>query len=447
MSLIRRHPDLTQGSVLALLTVLSGSHYLSLGPGFFREDWDSLAFARFHGVWGTAGSAVFVRRPLGALIYSLTFGLIGAHPLPSYLVLLVLNAATVALLYTAARCCLDHWPAAGVAGLYALTPSRSSLTHWFSAVNILAGMCVLLVGTIVMSRTLPRRGRSAWLGVGIVGVSTLFYDPLLTPAVLVLAATSWVVTRRFRLDLAVAAGVLLVARGWWSSAATPGQPHQWIRLPAVLYSNFGWGIIEFDPVWRVVVIAVLIGTAVAIRRVALGRADARMEGLVLAGWVILIVGMVPFARLGSDIDFIAIGDRANCISAVGAACVFVGLAGMLPGPRAVARLVVIGLAVAMIPLAAKNDQDWARTWRDTTSVLTAAAMASRGGRIPVWAGPKDVTSNGVVGITLDSSHSLAVWTGNPGAHLYFTADPIELNRHRPWINTTRPAHPTLDRAG
>jgi hypothetical protein len=426
-----------------VLTVLSGIHYLLSGPGFFREDWDSLAFARFDGVWSTAGSAVFVRRPLGALTYSLTFGSIGAHPLPSYVVLLLLNAATVALLYAAARCFLGRWPAAGVAGLYALAPSRSSLTHWFSTVNILAGMCVLLAGTIVMSRAIPRGGRSVWLGMGLVAVSTLFYDPLLAPAVLVVASTSWVLTRRLRLDLAVAAGLLLAIRGWWSAAATPGQPHQWIRLSAVLYSNFGWGIIDVDPLWRVVVLAVVVGTAVAVGRVVLGRADAQVEGLVLTGWVIVIVGMVPFARLGSDIDFIGIGDRASCISAIGAACVLVGLARMLPGPRALPGLAVAGLALAMVPLAVQNDRAWARTWRDTTAVLAAAAAASHGGRLPVWAGPKDVSSGGVMGITLDASRPLAVWTGDPRAHLYFTADPVVLHHHRPWIDTTAAAHPTL----
>src|SRR5690606_12659402 len=111
---------------LAGLVAATSAPYLLLGPGFYREDWDSLAAARYDGAWATAGEAVAQRRPFGALTYTAVFPPSLDHPMVGHLVLLALGLAVPLLAFRLLARWVPGPTAFAVAALWVVLPSHSA---------------------------------------------------------------------------------------------------------------------------------------------------------------------------------------------------------------------------------------------------------------------------------------------------------------------------------
>ena len=411
-----RAGQLVDTIALAGLTVVLSVPFLVSGAGFYREDWKALSDARTSG-WWAAGSVVWARRPLGAVLYALVYGGIGDHPRAAFAAVLAVNVAVTVMLLAVARRLLDRWTAAAVVFVFVLLPSRSSLVHWVNGIALESGLLLLLVGAWLLLRAVERHG-SVWPAVAVIVASTMVYDPTVVAGALVLVAVPRLLTGRYSRDLVAAAALLLVVRIPWSILTASGQP-ELIPLNDAFSSNFGWGVVSPRPAWLLLQCLVLVGIALAGIRVLRGHGERDREGLVLAGLVIFVTGMVPFLQTGADVDFLGIGDRANFIAAVGAACVFVGIIRMLRTPTVAATLLVLGLGFACLPLRTTQDHRWEQTWSASNDLLDRARHELASGHQHLWYGPRIIDCGGVEGISGDASDALHVWTGNRHATLEF----------------------------
>jgi hypothetical protein len=234
----------------------------------------------------------------------------------------------------------------------------------------------------------------------------------------VLVAVPRLLTGRYSRDLVAAAALLLVVRIPWSILTATGQS-ELIPLNDAFSSNFGWGVVSPRPAWLLLQCLVLVGIVLAGVRVVRRQGERDREGLVLAGVVIFATGMVPFLQTGADVDFLGIGDRANFIAAIGAACVFVGIIRMLRRPALMATLLVLLLGVACVPLRATQDRRWEQTWSATNDLLDRAHAELASGHLRLWYGPRLIDCGGVEGISGNASDALHVWTDNWRATLDF----------------------------
>jgi hypothetical protein len=402
--------------VLAGLTILVSLPFLFSGAGFYREDWKALADARSSG-WWAAGGVVVARRPLGAVVYALVYGGIGNHPRAAFAAVLAVNVAVTVMLLVVARQLLDRWTAAAIVFVFVLLPSRSSLVHWVNGMALEVGLLVLLIGTALLLRAL-RQDRISWIGVAVMAASTLIYDPTVILAAAVLVIGPRLVAGRFRRDLVVAAALLIAVRVPWSFLTASGRAEP-ISLRAAFASNFGWGIVAAPRLSTLLQALVLIGLGVTGLRTVQGRARRDREGLVVAGSIIFLAGMLPFLQTGADIDFIGIGDRANFIAAIGAACIFVGLIRMLPVPAPGTIVLVVALGLACLPLRVQQDHRWEQTWSASAKLLDQASTRLASHHRHLTYGPDIIACGGVEGVSGDASDALHVWTGTSSGSLTF----------------------------
>jgi hypothetical protein len=326
------------------LSLLASLLYAVLGTGYVLDDWFTLRYAHFDGAWAAAGPDQHTARPGAAVVYAVVFG-IGQHPLAVLAIQAVIGAATAALLVVVFRAYFPAAVALGAALLWVVLPNHTSLEVWASATNI--ALCVLLA---VAGTALLRSPQRAVQGVALVlfAAAALCYEAVIPLVAVLIVVVPWV--RRGRPDwpLVAAGAVTQGAVALW--IVTHWHPGKHVAsgvadLTQVLGAHFGWGIAPDGPVASVLLLAGLIGTAVAVARVAmpsLRSASGPAERAVLTGWAVIVLGTLPFAKylyapLGA-------GDRFNFVSAIGGALVWAGLLAMLAAwrrPLALAAIVVL----------------------------------------------------------------------------------------------------------
>jgi hypothetical protein len=167
----------------------------------------------------------------------------------------------------------------------------------------------------------------------------------------------------------------------------------------VLPANFGWGITPDRFTGIAVGMAALVAIAFALRRVltpSLRPTVGTAERLVVGGIIVVVLGALPFARDG--IDPVGLCDRANAVTSLGAAAVWVGLGMMAWRRRAAGLAATVVVAGLMTATHLRQDVDYARAGRDSDRVVAAVRAAfPRPPRGVVLVGPAPPYHHGVVG--------------------------------------------------
>jgi hypothetical protein len=125
-------------------------------------------------------------------------------------------------------------------------------------------------------------------------------------------------------------------------------------------AHFGWGIVPEGAFSSLATLGAVVGIGAAFYLAATHRLDASNRGAAVAigaGLAVMALGLLPFA--GYLYEPLGAGDRASCVSAVGGALVWAGIAGLAWAARR-------GVAVAL------------------TVVLLAGALVTRWNRIDAW---------------------------------------------------------------
>lgn len=379
---IRRHPNL----ILAALTVVVALPYAVLGVGFVLDDWFALGNAHFDGALGAAGRESFLNRPGQGVVYALTFGLIGEHPLVHYVLQVALSALAAVLLYKLILRFLAQGPALAIAALWVVVPNHGSLTRWASASMILVGLVLLLAACLLATMERPD-----WWGdlaaAVLMAASVLCYEataPAAAVAALVLprlAQGRW----RWRATLLGWAGIG-GAIGWVLLHFHPSKES--VRVTADLSqlfpAHFGWGIAP-RPVLSVVV--GLLGLAGVVAVIIRARARPQVDWLFVSGVALIVLGTLPFVRyfyapLGA-------GDRVNVVAGIGTALCWYALARLCwewrrPLAAAAGAVVLVSMAAAGL----EGDRAWHRAARDAERILAALPAETPAGTIVV--GPRPV---------------------------------------------------------
>ncbi|MEY2478022.1 MAG: hypothetical protein QOG87_3337 [Actinomycetota bacterium] len=378
------------------------------GPGYLREDWEPLRNAAFDGWWAAAGGRVALSRPVSGVVFAVLFGLVGAHPLVVFAVLTAANAVVAVLIFLVAREVLPRRPALVTALVWTLLPTHTALSNWPSAAPALFALALVLVGTLLLMRAV-RDGRSVWPAIGIMAASALCYEATLPVAAAAVVAVPPLVVGRMRPDV-VRRGLVLVPVGLWAALASPKPEPEMIRLADIVGSNFGWGINPNPVVKLVIGLPILVGVTVAFARLIpsdLRPRTAVGERLVAAGVAVVVLGVMPFVGFGQDIDFVAQGDRANMVCAIGAAMVLAGLVEMIRSSPAAAVTLVVVLALVALPTRWDRDRDYAETAHDVKRVLAHVERTLPSGVRAAVIGTRPISHDGVEGLENDWDAGLA----------------------------------------
>jgi hypothetical protein len=393
--------------LVAVVLVLALPYGLR-GPGYLREDWEPLRIAAFDGWWAAAGGRVALSRPVSGVLFAVLFGLVGAHPLVVFSVLTAVNACVAVLIFLVAREVLPRRPALVIAVVWTLLPTHTALSNWPSAAPALFALALVLLGMLLLTRAV-RAGRGVWPAIGVMAASALCYEATLPVAAAAIVAVPLLVAGRMRPDV-VRRGLVLVLVGLWAALASSKPPPEMIRLADIVGSNFGWGINPNVVIELALGVPILAGVTVALVRLISSDLRPRTgtgERLVAAGVAVVVLGVAPFVGFGQDIDFVAQGDRANMVCAIGAAMVLAGLAEMIRSGPAAAVAVVAVLAVVALPTRWDRDRDYAETAHDVKRVIAHVQQTLPSGARTLVIGTRPLSHDGVEGLENDWDAGLA----------------------------------------
>ena len=406
----RRHPtgDAVLVALVVLVSVLAAIPYAVAGPGWFREDFASLANVRFGEAMDAAGPVVGYNRPITALVYAFVFGVLGDHPAAVHVLIVALVTLVALLLHALLIPAFGRGPATIVSVVYLLSPSQSSMVHWASTTNVLLSLVLLLVAVLVVQR------RRWWLVSGaLVGIAVLSYEAVLPAALATWAWYGWRDRRWQGPTLAAATTAPSVA---WILMTTTNADRLLLRVGDGLGSLVGFGLTPYDPLWRVLMLAILISVAVMGGPAITGRLhdDRRPELLLAVGATTIVVGYLPFLAFGFGMDFTGEGDRANFLAVIGAAMVITAVGWRIArqSPSVVVPVAAsLVLVAVVVPTRLRNDQDWAAVWDETRLTLERGAIDVRAGQQTVTLDACPVVRHGVQGIDTEYSATLALrWT-------------------------------------
>jgi hypothetical protein len=393
--LIRRHPNLA----LAALAVVVAVPYAVLGVGFVLDDWFALGNAHFDGALGAAGRESFLNRPGQGVVYALTFGLIGEHPLVHYALQVALSAVAAVLLYRLLLRFLGQGPALAIAALWVVVPNHGSLTRWASASMIIVGLVLLLVAGLLLTRADPRWWTDLAAAV-LMAASVLCYEataPAAAVAALALprlASGRW----RWRATLMGGAGVG-AAMAWVLLHFHPSKESVDVTadLSQLFPAHFGWGVAPRPLLSVVVGLVGLAGLVTVLVRV---RTNRTVDWVFVTGILLIGLGTAPFlkyyyAPLGA-------GDRVNVVAGVGTALCWYAIGRLAWQWRR--PLAAVAGAVVLVSMAAaglESDRTWHRAAREGERILAALPAETPAGTIVV--GPRPVQVRNVAAF-LDRSN-------------------------------------------
>ena len=384
------------------------------GPGFILDDWFTLYFRRFQGVLWAGGHGQLAARPGAWLTYLLEFGLIGAHPQAIYAIQTLLNVAIAVALFRLARRFVPESTALAIAVVWVVLQDHSTVDHWASTTPSQVSLLLLLVGGLALVTATDRRSAGV-LAVALFAASALSYEATLPVAAAALFAVPWVRRRAVPWRLATAQLVPLAVTGGWMLAHTQHHEHGWFSFGLLYTSHFGWGITSNRSVGIAVgfaIAVVLAGLAAGLILHRLAPQTRAVLPLLATGVVVIVLGTLAFAR--DPIDPIALGDRANVVSSIGAACMWTAL-GLLAWRwrRAVGAVLVTAFVVMSAVARNQRDVDYARAGDDTVAILAAVRHSypvPPGGVIVV--GPAPILHHDITGLIGEIREATTAYTGD-----------------------------------
>ena len=368
----------TAAALLCALTAVLALPYALAGTNFILDDWFAVRNAMFQGAFAAGGHNQLLARPGAWLTYGLTFGLIGPHPLPIYLLQTAVNAAVAVALFVALRRFVPTTPAFAAAAVWVVLPIHTSLDNWASALNISLALLALLVGIAVLGRT-----RGNWAAAVCFAVAALWYEATMPLAAVMTLAEPLLHRRspRGRDDVALPAVSLAVCGLWIVTHWHPDKHISgWAHLGQFMPAHFGWGVVWWPPFDKVVLLL----------------------AMVVAGLTVMVLGVLPFLRyfyapLGA-------GDRVNVVSSVGAAMAWTGLGWMaLKFWRVGACVLGVALASGAVATNVHRDELYARAGHDVQHTLTALDRAIPHPDGPIALGPTALLRENIGGL-LDESN-------------------------------------------
>jgi hypothetical protein len=395
-------------ALLVGVAVASGALYAVRGVGFVLDDWWTLRGAHAQGMFGAADSDQLVARPGAWLVNALVFGGIGRRPLAVLAVQSALMGGVALTMFALFRRLFDWRWALVVTLIWQLTPNHTSLEVWASAVNITLGLLGLLAGALVLTRS-PRSPLRIAAACALLVASVLCYEATAPAALLVVVGVPWIVDRRPDLRATLAgAGCLALTGSWIVVHWHPAKPvaRAPVDLSPAFGAHFGWGLVP-GVTAQVLALVVVAGLALAVARLSLpsfSSAAGLGERLVVAGVVVVIVGVLPFAfYLYAPLGF---GDRATVVSGVGGAMVIGGIIEMVHRWRApLAWGLLAMLAIGMTVVRVERVEVWSAAGRDAEAILAGVqvAIANPPPGTEIVFGPAPIQQDGVAAF-LDSSN-------------------------------------------
>jgi hypothetical protein len=354
------------GVLAALIAALHGT-----GPGFILDDWYLVGRTAVEGAGGVVGSDLVVSRPGSFLVYVTSFGVAGDDPRTVHAAQMLWMVLAAVLAVTLLRRFVVPHAAAAVVALWLVLPNHLSLETWGSALVADASLVFLLGAALLLSSARLTSWRIACACV-LAALSCLTYEASIAPAAAAFIVVPCLVHRRFRWAPAIAGAATLSSvllwqlTHWHSVKSVQRDP---AALTQSVAAHFGWGIVPRGPLASLAVCAALVGTVVVVARLV--TKDRRShtgaaEWLVVAGWVVVLLGTVPFslyyyAPLGA-------GDRVTYVSGLGGAMVWVGLLWCVGRHR---RVLAVAAALLLAVAATVVRFERMEVWR------TAAADAQR----------------------------------------------------------------------
>lgn len=334
------------------------------GGDLLVDDWYFSAMARFEG----PGALPFRSRPLESGYDAVTFGLLGAHPLPHLLVLAGLNGAAAVLVWQVARRLLPAGPAVLTALAWAVLPNRGSMRLWISNGPHMLSLCLLLGAALLVARRYRREDRAGSVPAvaALVALAALAYEGSIALGLALAVAAAWRAGGTLRRRVAGAAACTMVM-GLVAAFIFSGSPKRagegygaFEHAGALVPAHFGVGVLPpgLLPAGVVVLAAVVWSLASLVAPSMAARAEERT---IAAGVAILILGALPFAAVGFPFATEGIFDRGNLFADLGTAMILGGvlsLAGRLRRPALAGGVA----AAALVVLAAGNVAD-VRDWR------------------------------------------------------------------------------------
>jgi hypothetical protein len=402
----RRWGDRRLGALLAGCAALAIAALHGPRPGFVLDDWYLVERALDEGATGVVGNDLVAARPGSFLVYLTSFGIMGDRPIGLQVVQAAWLAAAAVLAFLVLARFARREVALSVVLLWLVLPNHLSLEIWPAALVADAGLVYLLGALLLLSSPVLDR----WWILGacvLTALACVTYEASIVAAAAAFVAIPWLIGRRVRWDAVAAGAVTLTFVLAWQLT----HWHEVKRVDAdlgalaqMVPAHLGWGIVPAGPVATVTTVAALVGSVlVAARFVTRSRAGKPVgsEGLVLAGWVVVVVGALPFglyyyAPLGA-------GDRVNYLSSLGGAMVIAGLLWCL-GRRSLVVAVTMGaaLVIATIVVRVERTEVWRTAAYDATAIANAAGRVGPGCRVIVI-GPAPIQRENVAAF-LDQSN-------------------------------------------
>jgi len=379
--------------------------FAMLGPGIVLDDWYTLWWAWRDGVWHASGPTQWRARPLGAVVYNLQYGVIGAHPLLWFLIQATVTAVTAALLFRLLRRFLPASLGAAVAAVWLVSANHTALDHWGAGSLASLALALGVGGALALLR--GEEGSSpGWTcgGVALLVASPLVYEATLPAAFLAAVVlphlAGWRPSGR---QVAVRSLPFLAAGAWLVTGSFHLKNDQgWFDLPSTLPALFGSGIARWAVPSALLLAVGLSGCLAALAGVVSPLARHLIpggpSGLIGSGAAVAAVGYSAFLRY--PISAVGVGDRANVVAAVGGAMVWVGLGWALYGRRHLFAPLTLTFALLLTAARVGRAADWAAAGDDSRRILAVAAPAVRDappGRLLV-VGPPPKGHNGIVGL-------------------------------------------------
>jgi hypothetical protein len=286
-------------------------------------------------------------------------------------------------------------PALAVTLVWLVVPTHSALEHWASTVQVLLALLMLVLGVRALAVAIDR-GRAGWLAAVLLAAAVGTYEITVGAAAVALVAIPLVRTRKVRWDVFVRGGIAIAIPLIWRAAhrtvyiVPTGNLDASVALPSLL----SLGLTPFSTLGRVVTLIAVAGTVVAaIRLIRVERSrSVEFERLTVAGLVVVIAGIVPLARFATNL--FGMDDRLTVVSGIGAAMIWVGIAGIAArhlNDRRMVTAAALALVAIVVPLRIDRTRDYVDSGDAAVEDATNLAEASPGLDVVSVVGPLAVS--------------------------------------------------------
>jgi hypothetical protein len=289
---------------------------------------------------------------------ALGFGVIGAHPLVLALLLLVFRVVAVVCLRRALSCFIDGRLAIAVVLVWIVLPDHLALEMWSSSLGAPVALALLAEGVTQLARAYRSAAPTVQqlaLGYLLLAGAVAFYELTAGVAVLAVIAVPLLTGRRLPIRHVIAGGMVVgLPLAWAALNVTVYDPAKsgHLDLGVAVRAQLSLGLAPVGVQGRIVGLVLLVAILVCLTRLASPtlRASAGVgERLVVAGTVILVLGLAPLINLKTN--FQGLDDRLSSVSSIGIALIGTGAAyALATSLRGRATIVLGALALALLVL-------------------------------------------------------------------------------------------------